>query len=264
MIKWCSYCQQFQGEEPPFETVQFTHGMCDRCYAQGLGKLAEKQETTQQLAGLARRLWSVASEGRGDLMPGLLDEAVAAGFRPIDILYGIAGPSLVEIGRLWETNRISVAEEHRFTASCEQLVNEVARHVTEAEGQRDARILLAPVPGNRHTLGTRFVQIGLAGMGLTAERVDDPATPDALVARAVDGGYRAVGLSVSISTQTAELGACLAAFDAEPRFDGTLLVGGAAVNQGMVELAERSSLRVVVRPRFGSEEPWLEELRQAA
>ncbi len=31
MLKWCTYCQEFQGEVPPFDTLASTHGICQNC-----------------------------------------------------------------------------------------------------------------------------------------------------------------------------------------------------------------------------------------
>jgi hypothetical protein len=31
MIRWCSYCQAFIGEAPPFDSIVVTHGICRAC-----------------------------------------------------------------------------------------------------------------------------------------------------------------------------------------------------------------------------------------
>ena len=31
MLKWCSYCQQFQGETSPYEDLSVTYSLCRRC-----------------------------------------------------------------------------------------------------------------------------------------------------------------------------------------------------------------------------------------
>lgn len=42
MIVWCSYCQKFLKEKPPYDQFQVSHGVCPSCMANAL-TLSQKE-----------------------------------------------------------------------------------------------------------------------------------------------------------------------------------------------------------------------------
>ena len=69
---------------------------------------------------------------------------------------GMIQPALYEIGRLWQENRISVAQEHLATAVSQ---NVLARAYMQAEfaPPNGRHAVFACVPGNQHSLGPRML-----------------------------------------------------------------------------------------------------------
>lgn len=65
-------------------------------------------------------------------------------------------PALYEIGRLWQENRVSVAQEHLATAVSQTVL---AQAYVEAQfaPPNGRRVVLACVPGNQHSLGLRML-----------------------------------------------------------------------------------------------------------
>ena len=35
MIRWCAYCQHYQGEQEPLDDYSITHDICEPCLASG-------------------------------------------------------------------------------------------------------------------------------------------------------------------------------------------------------------------------------------
>lgn len=71
------------------------------------------------LAELNRRF--VAAQLRGDRREALrvvIDEGLAGGATVPELHLRVVQPAQYEIGRLWQENKISVAEEHLATAIC--------------------------------------------------------------------------------------------------------------------------------------------------
>jgi methanogenic corrinoid protein MtbC1 len=78
------------------------------------------------------------------------------GISLVDIGVGIIQPAMVEIGRLWQENRVTVAKEHLATAISQ---NVLARAFANAEfaDPVDKTVVAACIEGNHHSLGLRIV-----------------------------------------------------------------------------------------------------------
>lgn len=75
----------------------------------------------------------------------------------IDEIYlDLFQPTMVEVGRLWERNRISVADEHLATALLEGLFSVTAPLLYEPP-RRNRRVVLACVSRELHQIGARIV-----------------------------------------------------------------------------------------------------------
>jgi methanogenic corrinoid protein MtbC1 len=87
-------------------------------------------------------------------------ERIMAAFRngyPIpDIYVDIFQQSLYEIGQLWETNRISVADEHMGTAITQFIMANLYQHLEMADTER-GRLVITGVQGELHQVGANMV-----------------------------------------------------------------------------------------------------------
>lgn len=61
-----------------------------------------------------------------------------------------------EIGRLWQTNRIGVAEEHFCTAATQMIMSQLYPYIFTGE-RKDHRVVVACVGGELHEIGARMV-----------------------------------------------------------------------------------------------------------
>ena len=238
MISWCAYCQKFLGEKPPLENRKFSHGMCKACAKVGLFIPDEQSTRMDYLVDLNRRFWVAGeSENHAEIIK-LAEEGMSQGVRPIDILYGFAGPMLYKVGELWARNEITHLDEQRFTRSCETLVELVSKRISQIRDPdsktRSGTVLLTNVEGNVHTLGLHFLSIGLASLGITSKIVLPALKPEAFVGLAVREHFQAIGISVALASQSLELNNMLSAFKNETAFNGKIVVGGSAVSEKIV------------------------------
>ncbi len=76
---------------------------------------------------------------------------------PIQDLYeNIIKPSLYEIGRLWERNKISVAAEHLAAAIVETIMNELYHKVVS--GKKEGKhVVVASVENEYHQIGVKMI-----------------------------------------------------------------------------------------------------------
>jgi methanogenic corrinoid protein MtbC1 len=83
-------------------------------------------------------------------------DAVGAGARVKDIYLHVFQRTQREIGRLWQMNRLTVAQEHYCTAATQLIMSQLYSHIfaTERIGHR---AVVTCVGGELHELGARMV-----------------------------------------------------------------------------------------------------------
>lgn len=107
------------------------------------------------LSALATRFLEAQLEGdRQRAVQLLIDEGVNAGVSVNDLLLRVITPAQREIGRLWEANEVSVADEHVATAISQLAMSHLYSHAMPL-GLRREHILIACVDGEWHDMGAR-------------------------------------------------------------------------------------------------------------
>ena len=236
MLKWCSYCQSFLGEIPPYQDFRPTHGICTRCetaHPDLFDPLVVRNATA------ARHIFEVLFEAgqKNDIgsAEGIIEHALATNFRPVDILMGMISPMLYEIGDGWEKGKVTVEDEHRFTAFCEEVLDMISSQWLPDENKEvgHEQFLLVNAPGNLHNLGIRFLHLWLESRGYPARVIGGDI--DEVVEDIARSGPKMVLTSISLPEQTEGVAALfeqlkLALPVATPR----LVVGGHAVKVGAI------------------------------
>ena len=124
MLKWCSYCQKFQGETPPFGDLSITHVLCLECESAHSDVFAaDVIRHGVFLREIFRSLFKAGRKNDFGSAERLVERAIAANCRPVDILIGIVAPMLYKIGEEWKSGAITVEDEHKFTAFSERVID---------------------------------------------------------------------------------------------------------------------------------------------
>ncbi len=111
----------------------------------------------EQGLALARSLFLQAIlAGRRKAAATVASEALAAGHPVPDLYVDVFQESLYEVGRLWEANRVTVAEEHMATAITQFVLAETYSRI-EIPGQQHGRAVVAGVQGELHQVGGNMV-----------------------------------------------------------------------------------------------------------
>ena len=108
------------------------------------------------LTGLARDYLDALLGGRRHAAATLVLEAVRRGTSVGDIYLDVFLPAQHEIGRLWQVNRVSVAQEHYCTAATQLIMAQLYPHVFAAE-RKGLRLVACCVAGDLHEIGARMV-----------------------------------------------------------------------------------------------------------
>ncbi|MGK3993592.1 cobalamin B12-binding domain-containing protein [Sorangium sp. So ce1024] len=156
----------------------------------------------------------------------LIRESVEAGTPVKDLYAHVFQPCQYEIGRLWQTHRISVAEEHLCTAITQTTVSQLYPLVFNAD-RAGRRLVATSVDGNLHELGARFVAdfFEMAGWDTFYLGASTPAQDvlDEVARRRAD----VLAVSAALGEQLPGVHALIAAARDDGRCrDVVLLVGG--------------------------------------
>ncbi len=239
-IRWCAYCQHFLGEAAPFETFTVSHGLCGKCAEVGLDISDADLEKAKRLQRIQEQLWNSGKAESVLSAAELIDDALAAGVRPIDLIMGFISPLLYRIGELWAAGEITVAEEHRYTAFCESILVLIeAKSLLLLDQNAVApgtEVLLINADGNIHSLGIRVLALWFQSHSIRARTIY-PGLPVAEIAKVV-GEFKPsmLGISISLPEQLPFVREALAAIEANRGLNTMpqVVVGGYAVKKGMI------------------------------
>jgi MerR family transcriptional regulator, light-induced transcriptional regulator len=128
-----------------------------------IGRLPEMPEDLPSLLEgksplvlLARQYLQTLLCGERKTASRMILAAVERGVTVKDIYLGVFQPCQREIGRLWQTNQISVAEEHFCTAVTQLIMSQLAPQIFAGE-KTAGRMVATCVSSELHEIGVRMV-----------------------------------------------------------------------------------------------------------
>ena len=141
-----------------------------------------------------------------DLLSALLraDRAAAAAIATaavregrVDDLYDSIAVAMDEVGRRWEANELTVAQEHAASAVAQYVLAQVFPELPRSDVAR-GRAIVAGVPGERHQLGSQIVADALECDGWASVYLGADVPADALADEAAWHEAHVVALSVTM------------------------------------------------------------------
>ncbi|KAA9332806.1 cobalamin-dependent protein [Adhaeribacter soli] len=128
-----------------------------------LNQLEEEPASTLSFLEVDNGLKTVAEayiklllQGKRHLASELILKTVEKGTPVKDIYNQVFRPAQYEIGRLWQLNQISVAQEHYCTAATQLIMSQLYRLVFNTE-RNGYRLVASCVAGDMHEIGIRMV-----------------------------------------------------------------------------------------------------------
>lgn len=178
----------------------------------------------------ALRARYVEAQLRGDRREALRlvdEEGIGAGHSVPTLHLHVITPAQREIGRLWQENVITVAQEHAATAISQLVVAHLYRHLP-VHPPLGRRVLVACAPGERHEMGARIASDFLEAAGFSVEYLGADVPADGLAERVRALAPDLVVLSAATGMCTPGLVDAVRAVHAVRGPDFPVLVGGAA------------------------------------
>ncbi len=141
----------------------------------------------------------------------VVEDARAAGLGLPALYQEVFQPALREIGRLWQENEFTVAEEHLATAVTQIAMGRLYSDFCTAASRNGRTILAACAETERHEVGLRMICDLLELEGWDATYLGATVPPDSLVAMVVRDRPDVLALSVSIAPHLPQLRSLIAA-----------------------------------------------------
>ncbi|HEY0306256.1 MAG TPA: cobalamin-dependent protein [Longimicrobiales bacterium] len=107
---------------------------------------------------------SAALSGQRTAALNIAREALQEGASVIDVYCDLLQPAQYELGRMWETNQISVAEEHLATGITQYVIGKLSNELPKPESVR-GNVVVTGVDGELHQLGAQMLADALEAEG---------------------------------------------------------------------------------------------------
>jgi len=174
----------------------------------------------------ARVAWAVIVEA--------LDDGVA----PVRIYLEVLTPAMIEIGRLWETAQIGVAQEHLATQITQTVLARLAPSLEDAAaafaGDR-RRAIVSGTPGELHSIGARMVADFLEASGWDVLLLGGDVPVEEIAKLSAERTPDVVALSTSLSFNLLAAGRVFARL--RELADPPLLIAGGRAYEGRPDRA---------------------------
>jgi len=139
-----------------------------------------------------------------------LEQGLAAGVSPAELQLGMILPAQREVGRLWQENRISVAQEHLATSVSQLVLSHLYPHLPRPRCN-GKRVLVACVEGELHDMGARMGADFLEMAGFDVTFLGPNIPPPQLLAAIEEHRPSLLGLSATMHFHIPALRAAVAA-----------------------------------------------------
>jgi MerR family transcriptional regulator, light-induced transcriptional regulator len=187
-------------------------------------------ETRPVLESIEARYLEAAVKGDAAAAAFAIDEGLRQGWKAVDLLLGVIGPSQERIGQLWQGGHANVAQEHLGTQIALQQMDRL-RQEARPKARLGASAIVTTAEGEEHWLGARMVTDLLVWEGWDALFLGSGLPAVDLVEFVLQRKPDLVVLSVTMTENLGRVEKALAALRALEN-PPKVLVGGRAVAGG--------------------------------
>ena len=184
------------------------------------------------LAGLPldERLARHVVEGVQAGLVDALNEALALGRAPLEVVNGPLMAGMDEVGRLFNDNELIVAEVLQSAEVMKAAVTHLEKFMQKADTRARGKVVLATVKGDVHDIGKNLVEIILSNNGYDVVNLGIKVLPETLVRAAREHEPDAIGLSGLLVKSAKEMVVTASSFH-DAGLNVPVLVGGAALSR---------------------------------
>ncbi len=178
------------------------------------------------LASLTRAYLTALLDGNRRQASTLILDAVASGVPVKDIYLHVFQRAQYEVGRLWQSGDISVAQEHYCTAATQLIMSQLYPYIFAA-ASTSGTLVATCVSGDLHEIGVRMVADFFEMEGWNTYYLGANTPVDEVVGAVIEREADILAISATISSHLRAVSTLIAAVRAnEACRHVTILVGG--------------------------------------
>lgn len=125
----------------------------------------------------------------------VVEDAMASGASPADVLNSVVVPALHEVGEAWASKRCTVAQEHAATAVATRVVGRLGPRFAR-RGRSQGAVVVGVVAGDAHAVGVHALADLLRGAGFTVTDLGADVPVESFV-EAANAADRLVGVGIA-------------------------------------------------------------------
>lgn len=182
---------------------------------------------------LNERLSNYIIEGFKDGLKEDLTEALK-GMKPLEIINGPLMAGMDEVGRLFNANKLIVAEVLQSAEAMKAAVAHLEPFMQKSESSVRGKVVLATVKGDVHDIGKNLVEIIFSNNGFNVINLGIKVPPEQLIKAVHDHRPDIVGLS-GLLVKSAQQMVTTAEDFSKAGVSTPILVGGAALSRNFVD-----------------------------
>ncbi|MEQ1876994.1 MAG: methionine synthase [Bdellovibrionia bacterium] len=192
-----------------------------------------KQTTSKSDLPIEKRLAAYILEGTKD---GLADDLaiMLKTHKPLEIINGPLMAGMDEVGRLFNQNKLIVAEVLQSAESMKAAVAYLEPYMEKTDASLRGKLLLATVKGDVHDIGKNLVDIILSNNGFKVINLGIKVPPEVLIQAVREHKPDFIGLS-GLLVKSAQQMVITAADLSTAGIQIPMLVGGAALSRNFVD-----------------------------
>ena len=174
--------------------------------------------------------------GKAKLVAGLVQEALAEGNAPIDILNQGMIDAMANIGEKFKRNEIFVPEMLIAAKAMKKGVAELKPHLGAEGATRLGKMIMGTVYGDLHDIGKNLVVMMVESTGYEVVDLGIDVPTEKFMEAANDPEVTVVGVSALLTTTMPAMQETVAALNTHPRRgEFKVMVGGAPITQAFAE-----------------------------
>jgi len=132
-------------------------------------------------------------------------KALGEGLTPVEVQSRVIAPAMHEIGELWESGSVTVAQEHLATTLSHHVLSRLYSGMLGGTQRHGGSVVVAGVPGEHHLLGLRMAADVFEGAGFDVRFLGTDVPHDSLLAWVADHDPAIVALGATMPLDGASL-----------------------------------------------------------
>lgn len=187
--------------------------------------MGEFEEESYPLTDLAKMYLNALLRVQRDAASRMIIKAVEEDTDIKDIYIHVFEASLHEIGRLWQTNQITVAQEHFCTAATQMIMSQLYPYIFRSK-KIGRRLVAACAAGEMHEIGVRMVADFFEMEGWDTYYLGANTPTESILDTIKELKPDVIALSASIHTNIVMLADLIASIREVETYPIKILVGG--------------------------------------